>query len=60
MGENMRTGQRKGFGAVASRVSNQQPPHHQDVDVDDVDEGEVQQDDIDDIKGGSVEGEGFG
>ena len=52
MGENMRTGQRKGFGPVASRVSNQQRPHHQDVDVDEVDEDEVQQHDIHDIKGG--------
>ena len=57
MGENMRTGQRKGFGPVASRVSNQQQPEHEDVDVDEVDEDEVQQDDI---KGGSVKGEGFG
>ena len=58
MGENMRTGQRKGFGPVASRVSNQQRPHHhEDVDVDEVDEDKVQQDDI---KRGSVKGEGFG
>ena len=58
MGENMRTGQRKGFGPVASRVSNQQRPEHEDVDVDEVDEDEVQQDDIHDIKGGSVKREG--
>ena len=37
MGENVRTGRlAKGLGPVASRVSNEQGPHHEDVDVDEV------------------------
>ena len=43
MGENMRTGRlAKGLGPVASRVSNEQGPDHQDVDGDEVDDDEVQ------------------
>ena len=35
MGENVRTGRlAKGLGPVASRVSNEQGPDHEDVDVD--------------------------
>lgn len=38
MGENVRTGRlAKGLGPVASRVSNEQGPDHEDVDVDEVD-----------------------
>ena len=37
MGENVRTGRLgKGLGPVASRVSNEQGPDHEDVDVDEV------------------------
>ena len=43
MGENMRTGRlAKGLGPVASRVSNEQGPDHQDVDGDEVDDDDVQ------------------
>ena len=42
MGENVRTGRlAKGLGPVASRVSNEQGPDHEDVDVN-VDEAEMQ------------------
>ena len=53
MGENVRTGRlAKGLGPVASRVSNEQGPHHEHVDDGDKDEDEIEvQDGIQDIFG---------
>ena len=43
MGENVRTGRlAKGLGPVASRVSNEQGPHHEHVDDGDKDEDEIE------------------
>ena len=45
MGENVRTGRlAKGLGAVASRVSNEQGPDHEDVDEVEVQDGIQDQD----------------